>query len=556
LEASRTHTRRIERRSVVSAIAFALVGALIGVLLAPVAPGTEGEGSLTNEPPADAAGGSAGRAGGGNVQYATGHLLVKFEPGTSPDAAQAVLAGAGVETERSVRKIGVRIVRVKRSDDARALAALKASASVAYAERDVVLEKLDTVPNDAHWPTQWGLRTVRGPTAWDATRGSSSVVIGVLDTGADPGHPDLQGALVGGYDFANDDADPADDEGHGTAAAGVIAARTNNVEGQAGMCWTCALMPVKVLGADGSGTSATVASGIVWATDHGARVISLSLGGPGTTQTMTDAVGYAAGKGVVLVAAAGNSGTSTPSYPAAYNEVLSVAASDESDRLYSWSNHGSWVQLAAPGCNTAPLRGGGYGEFCGTSSAAPVVSGVIGLALARNPGATKTEIESALRATAAPTAGSVPYGRVDAAAAVSALGGPAPAPPAEPPAAVPPPPPAPPATAPSPPPAPPGTVAPARTALTLRGTLTRTSPARTYRRRIAGGPVSARLRFTRGRSLTFVVLNAAGRPVVRVSGASPLRVTRRLRAATYRFRVVSPRRTRASYTLALGYATP
>jgi thermitase len=116
---------------------------------------------------------------------------------------------------------------------------------------------------------------------------------------------------VAGYDVINDDADPRDDRGHGTAAAGVIAARTHNREGQAGICWNCSIMPVKVLDSNGSGTTSAVASGIVWAADHGARVISMSLGGAGTTQALTNAVAYAAGKGVLLLAAAGNSGTTT-----------------------------------------------------------------------------------------------------------------------------------------------------------------------------------------------------------------------------------------------------
>ena len=108
--------------------------------------------------------------------------------------------------------------------------------------------------------------------------------------------------------------------------AGVLAARTNNGRGIAGVCWECRIMPVKVLDANGSGTNSAVAAGIVWAVDHGARVISMSLGGPGTTQTLTDAIGYATRRGVLLVAAARNNGSTAPFYPAAYPEVLSSPA--------------------------------------------------------------------------------------------------------------------------------------------------------------------------------------------------------------------------------------
>src|SRR5262249_19000614 len=154
---------------------------------------------------------------------------------------------------------------------------------------------------------------------------------------------------------------------------------TNNRAGVAGMCWTCSILPIKVLGDDGTGSMDDVAAGIVKATDAGARVINLSLGGPAGAQTLQDAVDYAYARNVIIVAAGGNSGVSTPFYPAAYDHVVSVAGTDESDRLYSWSGFGPWVRIAAPGCNPAPTVDGGYATFCGTSSATPVVSGLIAL---------------------------------------------------------------------------------------------------------------------------------------------------------------------------------
>ena len=289
-------------------------------------------------------------------------VLVKFEPGTPQRVMTGLFARAGVAPKTVVSDIGVRVLRVPPERREAVLALLKSSVVVEYAEREVVVEALDVVPNDPRWSSQWGPRVVSAPEAWDTTRGSRSVVVAVVDTGVNPEHPDLSGALVPGYDFVNNDADPSDDNGHGTAVAGVVAARTNNGVGEAGLCWTCSIMPIKALDANGSGSTATIPKAIVLAADNGADIINLSLGGPATTQTLTDAVDYAASKGVLIFAAAGNNGETAFFYPAAYPQVLAVAGTDEADHVYSWSNHGPWVQVSAPGCNVAPLLGGGYGD--------------------------------------------------------------------------------------------------------------------------------------------------------------------------------------------------
>jgi thermitase len=136
---------------------------------------------------------------------------------------------------------------------------------------------------DEYLPTQWSVTKTHAEQAWDVSTGSSQMVVGILDTGVDPSQPDLRGKLVAGYDYVNNDQDPSDDNGHGTAVAGVVAASSDNGIGVAGYCWACRLMPVKVLGADGTGFASGLAQGIVWATDHGARVINASLGSPVTT---------------------------------------------------------------------------------------------------------------------------------------------------------------------------------------------------------------------------------------------------------------------------------
>lgn len=355
------------------------------------------------------------------IRYVPGELLVRFRPGTSAATVNAAAARAGGKVASHIARLRVHVIEVPPARVRKALASLRLNASVVSVERDVVLAALDTVPNDSLWPAQWGLRLVGAPRAWDATRGAEAIVVAVLDTGFDGNHPDLAGAVVPGVDLVNDDPDAADDEGHGTSVGGVIAARTDNSEGQAGVCWLCSLQPVKVLDAEGAGKTSTVAAGIVWAADHGADVVNMSLGGPGSTSALASAVAYASTKNVVLVAAAGNSGVDTPFYPAAYSGVIGVAATDETDARYPWSNHGSWVMVAAPGCNAAPRLGGGYVEFCGTSSAAPIVAGIAGLALSLDLAASKGEVEQAVARNATAVPGVAWFGRVNAPEAMRAV---------------------------------------------------------------------------------------------------------------------------------------
>src|SRR6476659_984772 len=309
------------------------------------------------------------------------------------------------------------VLRLDSGDANLVLALLRADSRVRYAELDGIVHAL-RVPNDAYLPTQWSVTKTRAEEAWDLSVGSPQVVVAVLDTGVDPEQPDLRGKLVAGYDYVNNDQDPSDDNGHGTAVAGIVAANSDNHIGVAGYCWACRLMPVKVLGSDGTGFASGLAQGIIWAIDHGARVLNLSLGGPVEDATLAASAQYAWLHGVLVVAAAGNEGGLTLDYPAALPNVLSVGASDSNDRLYAFSNQDALV--AAPGENSTTARGGGYVSFLGTSSAAPVVSGIAGLAFSLAPQVTPAEVERALETTAVPIPG-VATGRVDAYAALHAL---------------------------------------------------------------------------------------------------------------------------------------
>jgi hypothetical protein len=240
------------------------------------------------------------------------------------------------------------------------------------------------VPSDPLAAT-WTYGAVNLPAAWDVTTGSEGVVIAIVDSGVDASHPDLTGAVDGGYDFVDEDTDASDDNGHGTAVAGIAGGRADNGLGAAGVCWRCRIMPLRVVGPDGFARWARIANAIDYAVEHGAAVVNASIYGESIDPALHYAIQRARAAGVLVVAAAGNEGRTLPEYPAAFPEVVSVAATTEQNVLASYSSHGDWVKLAAPACMPTSQIGGGFGPGCGTSGATPVVAGIIGLLRARAP---------------------------------------------------------------------------------------------------------------------------------------------------------------------------
>ncbi|UIP01248.1 S8 family peptidase [Halobaculum sp. CBA1158] len=300
---------------------------------------------------------------------------------------------------------------------------------IKYAEANATYETQYS-PSDPQFGSQYAPQQVNADDAWDTTLGDSAVTVAVVDTGAQYDHPDLAANYASdpGSDFADGDDDPypdaPSDEYHGTHVSGCAAAVVDNGTGVAGQS-NSTLINGRALDETGSGSTADIADAVQWAADQGADVINLSLGGGGYTDTMKNAVSYADSNGALVAAAAGNSGTSSVSYPAAYAECLAVSAVDSNEQLASFSQYGEGVELCAPGVNvlsTTTEARGGYEELSGTSMATPVVSGVAGLALAQWSSLSNNELRSHLKGTAADIGLSSQEqgsGQVDALAAVT-----------------------------------------------------------------------------------------------------------------------------------------
>ncbi len=306
-----------------------------------------------------------------------------------------------------------------------------------YAVRNVRL-KAFVIPNDPKYSNQQGLALINAERAWDINTDCSSVVVAVIDTGVDYQHTDLadniwtnQTECTGsqgtdddgngfvddcyGWDFVNSDPDPMDDHWHGTHVAGIIGAVGNNSTGVTGTCWQAKIMALKILDASGGGTAFDFLLAVRYAVDNGARVINSSLGTQDCNitdaelQPLRDAVEYANSNGVIIVTAAGNSGSNNdtcPTYPASfsrdYSNVISVASVDQNGSLSGFSNYGqNSVDLGAPGeAILSTITGNGYTSYSGTSMATPFVAGAVAHILSMNPSFTPSLVKNRLLSTA------------------------------------------------------------------------------------------------------------------------------------------------------------
>ncbi len=386
--------------------------------------------------------------------FAPGQVLVGWNESATKRMRSQVLAARGWETLRSIEELSVDIVLVPKGEELAAAAALQADPAVAYAEPDYLayaagafaaplrqsnppLSAQGVQPNDTFWNAQWNLRRVQAPLAWELTTGAPAVVVAVIDSGIDLAHPEFAGRLQPGFDYVDWDTVPQDQFGHGTHVSGVVAAAGNNGLGVAGSAWNIQLVPLRALDRTGVGTASNIALAIQAAANRRVDVINLSLALSGPSITVQNAIIAASNNGVLLIAAAGNDSLpgqlpAPVSYPAAYPEVVAVAATTRWDERAGYSNGGTALELAAPGGEASdPIfsasLGGGYAMLHGTSIAAAHVSGAAALLRGQAPQWGAAAVRDALRNTA-DKVGATPYvagrndrlghGRVNLAAAL------------------------------------------------------------------------------------------------------------------------------------------
>ncbi|MGP4070395.1 S8 family serine peptidase [Halobacillus sp. B29] len=288
------------------------------------------------------------------------------------------------------------LLEVKENQDYHhVLQQVKEDPAVLTADPDYISES-SYVPSDPRYPGQYQYDSMNMEKAWNVTRGSSDTTVAVLDTGVYKYHEDLQGVVLPGYDFVNNDANPDDNHGHGTHIAGLIAAGFNDL-GIAGIAPDTKILPVKVGDDEGEFSDSDVLSGIYYAINKGADVINMSFGAYHQSAAEERALWKAYNEGIVLVGAASNEGISGASYPASYYPVISVAATDRANEPAVFSNYGTWIDLAAPGVfMTSTSYLGGYTSMSGTSFSAPLISGLAAMMKGENPDWNPDEIQWAM----------------------------------------------------------------------------------------------------------------------------------------------------------------
>jgi subtilisin family serine protease len=379
-------------------------------------------------------------------------LLVKVRGDATREQVAAAHARVGAKVVKDLPQIRWQVVEIPygRQDEIRALYAKESAIERADLDR---ARKVAYSPNDLYWPYEWHMTNIAADVAWNKVKGDPSVVVAIMDTGLDYNHQDLAanawtnpGEIPGngidddgngyvddvhGYDFAYGDGDPDDQFGHGTACAGIVAAVQDNFIGVTGVAPKCQVAGVKAANNSGYFYDSANVPALTYCADMGFKVVSMSFFADSVTPAERDAIDYCWSKGLVLVAAAGNSSSVIPYYPGAYENVVSVAATDGSNNPTWFTDYGSWVDVAAPGVGiytTTP--GNNYtGGFAGTSGACPHVAGLAALLFAANPSATNGQVRAALEDTAnatvwAPWGGEYTnYGKVACDAAVDRVQG-------------------------------------------------------------------------------------------------------------------------------------
>lgn len=335
-------------------------------------------------------------------------VIVVFDATSSPGERRAIVLQEDAAIIRELSIVPAIVIHLPEQDSERAREAIRQHVSVVRVEDDLIVTafpKPDTqaagkppTPPPAKESLPWGVDRIDAELAWINSTGVG-VKAAILDTGIDVDHPDLVANLAGGVNIINPKKHYDDDNGHGTHVAGIVAAVDNEI-GVIGVAKQTSLYGVKVLDRNGSGWLSNIIAGLEWCINNGMDIVNMSLGVSSYSQTFQEAIISVYNAGIVQVAAAGNDGGAV-SYPAAFSEVIAVLATDSSDRVPSWSNFGSQIDLCAPGVDVySTYKGGGYKTLSGTSMSAPHVSGVVALILENQSNYTPDQVLQVLTSTA------------------------------------------------------------------------------------------------------------------------------------------------------------
>lgn len=363
-------------------------------------------------------------AQGNDPKWKTGQILVKPKAGVSDSDLDAIVKQSNGKSKEVIGKgqYRVHIISVPANAEEAVVRALSKNPKIEFAELDMASPP-DLTPDDPRFSSGWHLPKIQAPAAWDVSK-ADGIIVAVLDTGVEETHPDLANQLLPGYNSVDGTNNTTDIQGHGTATAGTVAAQTNNAIGVSSVAWGARILPVRISNnADGWAYWSDVARGLTWAADNGAQVANISYGVSGSS-AVTSSAQYLRSKNGLVVAAAGNENTD-PGF-ANNLSIISVSATDSNDLKASWSNFGAFIDVAAPGVSILTTsRGGGYGNWSGTSFASPITAGVVALIKSANPSLTVDDVERILKQSAdnsdpngAVTA-NFGHGRVNAAKAVS-----------------------------------------------------------------------------------------------------------------------------------------
>ncbi|MBS3028938.1 MAG: S8 family serine peptidase [Dolichospermum sp. DET50] len=377
--------------------------------------------------------------------YASNKLIVKFNDTINIAQANEIKNTLGVVKTETIKLTGAQIWTLSgKTSVETAIATHRNSSTFKYIEPDYIVTKAVTIPNDPGFGQLWGLNNtgqnggtpdadIDAPEAWDIQKGNPNLVIGVIDTGVDYNHPDLVGNIwtnpgeiagdgidndnngyiddIRGWDFAYNDNNPSDVDGHGTHVSGTIAGKGNNGVGVTGVAWNAKIMPLKFLADDGFGSTSNAIKAIDYATAKGVKITNNSWGGGPSEQALYNAINAAGQAGALFIAAAGNDSIDTdtsPHYPSSYNlaNIISVASTTNTDSLSWFSNYGlTSVDLGAPGSGIySTLPNNSYGTYSGTSMASPHVAGAAALVWSQNPTWTAQQVKNTLMNTGDPIA--------------------------------------------------------------------------------------------------------------------------------------------------------